>query len=89
MSKTELLGVLGAEKLTNKSGNNILGHPAISVYTTGCLKKLCFLTITQPPLLLKIQFISFFKNPLNGQFKTIQNFISRCEIHQEIHQNIH
>ena len=29
MSKTELLGVLGAEKLTNKSGNNILGHPVL------------------------------------------------------------
>ena len=62
MPKTELLGVLGAEKLTNKSGNNILGHPVVSVYTTGCLKKLfplCFLTITQPPLILKIQCISF------------------------------
>ena len=58
---------------------------------TGCIKKLfplCFLSISQLPIIRKIKFIIFFKSPFNGQFKNVQNFISRRKTHREIQQNI-
>ena len=59
--------------------------------STGCIKKLfplCFLSISQLPIIRKIKIMIFFKSPFNGQFKNVQNFISRRKTHREIQQNI-
>ena len=60
------------------SWNRQAGRQAVR--PTGCLKKLfplCVLSISKLPLLLKIEYISVLKSPFIGQFKNVQNFISR------------